>query len=413
MVPVGVIGPVKPRACSGYQSWCDQSVNYSDSKDMTRSRFNLLPAVFLRDNAGCSGDTTSYSPVVNPSDGLGMGDDMISEEERGLLTSATMSAELRGRDYDTSPANVLASEWTSTMRVEVEPECACPNSVSSCGRNCQVGSAYSSCFCTWCGYCYQVPHDTPCSRCRNGVECFAVAVGVESSIVVTVNEEVLGNDRSGSISLRPKLYSRRTGITTAVSGSGRSEVILSSSHSMSHVHGGYGIVPSPFPLLDEFIITVAMQKGGAWRDSSDVLTKSGERSGANRIYISHWEVTSFTFMRDDATSATAATAAAASTVPVITNQQGSAPSSQEQKHPTLYSITYQISGSRYCCRIGREHKSNHIMFEVNLLRGFAVQKCWDPDCRGYRSPPIYIYSQDVLPMYDIVLHIIDSSTRKK
>jgi hypothetical protein len=48
-------------------------------------------------------------------------------------------------------------------------------------------------------------------------------------------------------------------------------------------------------------------------------------------------------------------------------------------------ITYQVMGNKFCRRIGRPHRSNHIMIEVNLSRGCAYQRCWDPDCRGYRS----------------------------
>lgn len=59
-------------------------------------------------------------------------------------------------------------------------------------------------------------------------------------------------------------------------------------------------------------------------------------------------------------------------------------------------IVYSMSRNRYCERIGREHKSNHVMYVVDLRRAAYYQKCHDPDCRGYRSPlrPIPI---DVIP----------------
>lgn len=69
-------------------------------------------------------------------------------------------------------------------------------------------------------------------------------------------------------------------------------------------------------------------------------------------------------------------------------------------HP-VYLITYQISGTKYCHRIGRHHKSNHIMFEANLNQGYVVQKCWDPDCRGYKSPPYYLPHHSLPSMHDI------------
>ncbi|KAJ0042558.1 hypothetical protein Pint_17549 [Pistacia integerrima] len=49
-------------------------------------------------------------------------------------------------------------------------------------------------------------------------------------------------------------------------------------------------------------------------------------------------------------------------------------------------IVYSMSRNRYCERIGRQHKSNHVMYVVDLRRAVYYQKCYDPDCRGYRSP---------------------------
>ncbi|XP_054811765.1 uncharacterized protein LOC129312981 isoform X1 [Prosopis cineraria] len=49
-------------------------------------------------------------------------------------------------------------------------------------------------------------------------------------------------------------------------------------------------------------------------------------------------------------------------------------------------IVYSMSRNRYCERIGREHKSNHVMYAIDLRRAAYYQKCHDPDCRGYRSP---------------------------
>ncbi|XP_065615961.1 uncharacterized protein LOC111994508 isoform X1 [Quercus suber] len=59
-------------------------------------------------------------------------------------------------------------------------------------------------------------------------------------------------------------------------------------------------------------------------------------------------------------------------------------------------MVYSMSRNRYCERIGRQHKSNHVMYIVDLRRAVYYQKCYDPDCRGYRSPlrPIPI---DVIP----------------
>lgn len=46
-----------------------------------------------------------------------------------------------------------------------------------------------------------------------------------------------------------------------------------------------------------------------------------------------------------------------------------------------------VAGRRYCRRVGREHKSNGVYFVVRPDAGHAVQRCHDPDCYGYSSPP--------------------------
>ncbi|KAK1272890.1 hypothetical protein QJS04_geneDACA013180 [Acorus gramineus] len=49
-------------------------------------------------------------------------------------------------------------------------------------------------------------------------------------------------------------------------------------------------------------------------------------------------------------------------------------------------LVYSMSRNRYCERIGREHKSNHVMYIVDFRIAGYYQKCYDPDCKGYRSP---------------------------
>jgi len=49
-------------------------------------------------------------------------------------------------------------------------------------------------------------------------------------------------------------------------------------------------------------------------------------------------------------------------------------------------VLYNISGCRFCGNIGREHKSNGIFILVDLRHQVWYQKCYDPECRGYRSP---------------------------
>ncbi|XP_052205564.1 uncharacterized protein LOC127810238 isoform X2 [Diospyros lotus] len=59
-------------------------------------------------------------------------------------------------------------------------------------------------------------------------------------------------------------------------------------------------------------------------------------------------------------------------------------------------MVYSMSRNRYCERIGRPHKSNHVIYVVDLQRAVYYQKCHDPDCRGYRSP-LRPVPKDVLP----------------
>lgn len=49
-------------------------------------------------------------------------------------------------------------------------------------------------------------------------------------------------------------------------------------------------------------------------------------------------------------------------------------------------MVYSMSRNRFCERIGRQHKSNNVMYVVDLQKAGYYQKCYDPDCKGYRSP---------------------------
>ncbi|XP_066996611.2 DNA-directed primase/polymerase protein [Anabrus simplex] len=48
-------------------------------------------------------------------------------------------------------------------------------------------------------------------------------------------------------------------------------------------------------------------------------------------------------------------------------------------------VVYNIVGYRYCNNIGREHRSNNIKYVVSLNEKCYYQKCYDPECSGYRS----------------------------
>eukprot|EP00887_Chlorella_sp_A99_P007573 scaffold28.g7573.t1 len=42
--------------------------------------------------------------------------------------------------------------------------------------------------------------------------------------------------------------------------------------------------------------------------------------------------------------------------------------------------------NRWCGNVGRQHRSNGVYYVLNLASGSWSQRCYDPDCRGYRSP---------------------------
>ncbi|XP_021765011.1 DNA-directed primase/polymerase protein-like [Chenopodium quinoa] len=77
-------------------------------------------------------------------------------------------------------------------------------------------------------------------------------------------------------------------------------------------------------------------------------------------------------------------------------------------------LVYSMSKSRYCGRIGREHKSNHVMYVADLQWALYYQKCYDPDCQGYRSPsrPIPL---DLIPEVSSLENtgVIDGSDNNK
>ncbi|MED6122374.1 hypothetical protein PIB30_039121 [Stylosanthes scabra] len=64
--------------------------------------------------------------------------------------------------------------------------------------------------------------------------------------------------------------------------------------------------------------------------------------------------------------------------------------------PEFGLMVYSMTKNRYCERIGRQHKSNNVIYVVDLRKAVYYQKCHDPDCRGYRSPlrqiPVHVFS---------------------
>lgn len=53
--------------------------------------------------------------------------------------------------------------------------------------------------------------------------------------------------------------------------------------------------------------------------------------------------------------------------------------------PQSHSVQYNMMSNRWCANVQRAHKSNGIYFVVDLRAGVWYQKCFDPECRGFRS----------------------------
>jgi hypothetical protein len=49
-------------------------------------------------------------------------------------------------------------------------------------------------------------------------------------------------------------------------------------------------------------------------------------------------------------------------------------------------LLLNMRDNRWCGNVGRAHRSNGIFYVVDLLAGTWHQKCYDPDCRVWRSP---------------------------
>lgn len=57
-------------------------------------------------------------------------------------------------------------------------------------------------------------------------------------------------------------------------------------------------------------------------------------------------------------------------------------------------IIYALKGGyKYCANIGRHHKSNNVILVADLRFRLMTQKCFDLDCRGFRSDPWHIPQQ--------------------
>jgi hypothetical protein len=68
----------------------------------------------------------------------------------------------------------------------------------------------------------------------------------------------------------------------------------------------------------------------------------------------------------------------------------SAASSSSSSDVARHSVSFTVDGDRWCGNIGRAHRSNGVWFVLDLVACTAVQRCWDPQCKYYSSPPITV-----------------------
>ncbi len=75
-------------------------------------------------------------------------------------------------------------------------------------------------------------------------------------------------------------------------------------------------------------------------------------------------------------------------------------------------ITFQVGGNRFCQRVQRQHKSNHIYFNVDLTTGNVTQRCHDPECSGFSFLATKLPSV-LLPPPNAISAALDSSEARE
>jgi hypothetical protein len=137
-------------------------------------------------------------------------------------------------------------------------------------------------------------------------------------------------------------------------------------------------------ILDESDEAKALIVDSPAAKSDDVLTNTTIRGGGTSIISPS--------MRHGCTSFPAVDNFIENEVGCRGGVQGSirAWSVENDSNGAPQSITYQMSRNRYCERLGRPHKSNNIMWTVDLRTMQCIQSCHDPECRSlrYRGRPV-------------------------
>ncbi|TNN10206.1 DNA-directed primase/polymerase protein [Schistosoma japonicum] len=76
-------------------------------------------------------------------------------------------------------------------------------------------------------------------------------------------------------------------------------------------------------------------------------------------------------------------------------------------------LCVKVDRLRFCERINRSHKSNHVILVFDLINGCYYQKCLDPDCRlvDFRSPsmPIPVDYLNIPSVYNREDHVMNEN----
>lgn len=76
-------------------------------------------------------------------------------------------------------------------------------------------------------------------------------------------------------------------------------------------------------------------------------------------------------------------------------------------------VVYDITGNRFCHNIGREHKSNNVMYVVNVETLSYYQKCYDPDCSNFKSETKRLpVTEDIFIKYNIDDELVLAAVQK-
>ncbi len=54
-------------------------------------------------------------------------------------------------------------------------------------------------------------------------------------------------------------------------------------------------------------------------------------------------------------------------------------------------IVYDIGGNKFCDKIGRQHKSNHVQIICYLKEGYYIRQCRDPECKKVSLKESFIH----------------------